>query len=154
MTKEEILDYFKDINFMYNNPSMFDTLKRMLYELTEPCEDAVSREAVVNSIRKYWHNEYYQRTSIQDERECLIKDVIQALPSVQPEREKGEWQAVDGAWACSKCGCNSNNDGAFCQWCGADMRGGEMNERNNAGNKSVYRKPGNTAERPCRKDGL
>ena len=39
MTREEILDYFKDINFMYNNPSMFDTLKRMLDELTEPCED-------------------------------------------------------------------------------------------------------------------
>lgn len=39
------------------------------------------------------------------------------------ERPKGEWQAVDGAWACSKCGCNSKDDGAFCQWCGAEMRG-------------------------------
>jgi len=36
MTKEEILDYFKDINLMYNNAFMYDTLKRMLGELTAP----------------------------------------------------------------------------------------------------------------------
>lgn len=130
MTREEILNYFKDINFMYNNSSMFDTLKRMLDELTEPCEDAVSREAVINSIRKYWHNEYYQRTSIQDERECLIKDVIQALPSVQPERPKGEWMPhTIGFRRCSNCKSIWSSDiteNMFCNYCprcGADMRG-------------------------------
>lgn len=35
MTKQEILDYFKDINFMYNNASMHDTLSSMLDELLE-----------------------------------------------------------------------------------------------------------------------
>jgi hypothetical protein len=35
MTKQDILDYFKDINFMYNNASMHDTLSSMLDELLE-----------------------------------------------------------------------------------------------------------------------
>lgn len=33
MTKEEILDYFKDINGAYNNCNMHDDLSRMLDEL-------------------------------------------------------------------------------------------------------------------------
>lgn len=33
MSKHDILEYFKDINFAYNSPVMFDTLKDMLDEL-------------------------------------------------------------------------------------------------------------------------
>ena len=34
MAGEEILEYFKDINFAYNDCTRFDTLKRMLGELS------------------------------------------------------------------------------------------------------------------------
>lgn len=44
MTREVILDYFKDINHMYNDCTRYDTLKRMLDELQEPCTDAISRK--------------------------------------------------------------------------------------------------------------
>lgn len=38
--KEKILEYFKDINFAYNDCTRFDTLKRMLGELEqEPCDN-------------------------------------------------------------------------------------------------------------------
>ena len=33
--KEEILEYFKDINFAYNDCTRYDTLKRMLDELEQ-----------------------------------------------------------------------------------------------------------------------
>jgi len=33
MSKHDILEYFKDINFAYNSPVMFDILKDMLDEL-------------------------------------------------------------------------------------------------------------------------
>ena len=33
MTKQEILDYFKDINALYNNPNMLDSLSNMIDEL-------------------------------------------------------------------------------------------------------------------------
>lgn len=35
MSKEKILETFKDINYAYNNASMYDTLKYMLDELEE-----------------------------------------------------------------------------------------------------------------------
>ena len=44
MTKQEILDHFKDIDFMYNDSSKHETLSRMIDELlkeqdeTEWCE--------------------------------------------------------------------------------------------------------------------
>lgn len=34
--KEEILEYFKDINHAYNDCTRYDTLKRMIDELQEP----------------------------------------------------------------------------------------------------------------------
>lgn len=78
MTREEILNYFKDINFMYNNSSMFDTLKRMLDELTEPCKDAVSREDACHL--------YCQLTCGKDycTEPCGDLKMYWELPSVQP----------------------------------------------------------------------
>ena len=35
MTKWQILEYFKDINLVYNDCTRFDTLKRMLGELEQ-----------------------------------------------------------------------------------------------------------------------
>ena len=35
MTKEEILNYFSDLNVVYNNPNKLDDLRKMLDKLTE-----------------------------------------------------------------------------------------------------------------------
>ena len=48
MTKQDILDYFKDINAMYNECTRYDDLSRMIDELQEPCTDAISRQAVLD----------------------------------------------------------------------------------------------------------
>ena len=40
MTNEEILQTFSDINYAYNDCTKYDTLKRMLDELTEPLPSA------------------------------------------------------------------------------------------------------------------
>jgi hypothetical protein len=53
--------------------------------------DAISRQAVIDGINRYFHDEYYQRTSIQDCRDCFIEDVIKKLPPVKPQ-ESTEWQ--------------------------------------------------------------
>lgn len=53
----------------------------------EPCEDAVSRQAVIDGINRYFHDDYYQRTSIQDCRDCLIEDVINKLPPVTTAKD-------------------------------------------------------------------
>ena len=35
---------------------------------------------------------------------------------------RAEWIAIDGAWECTRCGCRTLKDSAFCPDCGADMR--------------------------------
>lgn len=53
MTKEKILQTFEDINLVYNDCTRYDTLKRMLDELQEPCEDCVSKQGVAEILFKY-----------------------------------------------------------------------------------------------------
>lgn len=104
----------------------------------EPCEDAVSRQAVLNEFDKcYRPREAYF---------CVLRleDAIKFLPPVQPIRPKGKWIKPDykcdaKIWRkCSACNYNIekfskyvNYTGAhyfektinFCPICGADMRG-------------------------------
>lgn len=98
----------------------------------EPCEDCVSRQAVIDSIRNYFHDEYYQRTSIQDCRDCLIEDVIKPLPSDTPQTKTGHWirfkEFENGYYhiKCSECGQYWSVDGhakifRYCFNCGAKM---------------------------------
>lgn len=47
--------------------------------------DAISRQAVIDELKRYFHDGYYQRTSIQDCRDCFIEDVLNYLPSVTPQ---------------------------------------------------------------------
>ena len=131
MTKEEILQTFSDINYAYNNCSKYDTLKRMLDELTEPCEDAISRQAVINAINQncIWENEYNLTSS-------RIKKAVESLPSVTPKQKMGRWirekkhhkddfQEFD-YWdvRCSECGARKRigwTNVRHCPMCGAKM---------------------------------
>ena len=47
--------------------------------------DMISRQAVIDELKRYFHDEYYQRTSIQDCINCFIEDILTKLPSVQTE---------------------------------------------------------------------
>ena len=73
MTKDEILEYFKDINHAYNDCTRYDTLKRMLDELQEPCDDAISRQAAIDAIWDGTNMDIYTRE---------VKEHLEALPPV------------------------------------------------------------------------
>jgi hypothetical protein len=66
--------------------------------------DCISRQAVIDGIKEYFHDEYYQRTSIQDCRDCFIEDVLNNLPSVIPQEpiEKCTWIKYDYRTMCPK----------------------------------------------------
>lgn len=55
MTKEQILDHFKDINHAYNECTRYDDLKRMLDELESDTIvlDKIRAEIIENSIEDY-----------------------------------------------------------------------------------------------------
>lgn len=86
-TKEQILGCFKDINHAYNDCTRYDTLKCMLDELQEPCEDAISRQAVIDSIHAncVYENEYNLTAK-------HIEDAVKQLPPVNPQKPKSEWE--------------------------------------------------------------
>ena len=67
-----------------------------------------------------------------------IKGIVDSMPTIEPERETGEWIHDGKAFAggcdwmyCSVCGHMDidvpNTRTNFCPNCGADMRGGEQN---------------------------
>ena len=104
-----------------------DTLeKHGLIVEQEPCGDCISREATIDGINRYFHDEYYQRTSIQDCRDCLIEDVIKPLPPVNPQTKIGHWIETSVlVRSCSSCGKGYSEYPVgkwnYCPNCGARM---------------------------------
>ena len=86
----------------------------------EPCEDAVSRQAVLEVIRKCHYEEWVKAD---------IGAPIEALPSVSPQPKTGRWiytgdYITDGMLKCSECGFEHDVSERFsyCPMCGAKMQ--------------------------------
>lgn len=114
-TKQELLNHFSDINKMYNNSFMYQTLSNMIDELLEsqPCEDCISREQAV-----YVASGYCAPQNIADE--------LRKLPSVKPQPKMGHWidvENLDSAlWhECSECGETEFYATDYCPNCGTKM---------------------------------
>jgi hypothetical protein len=103
----------------------------------EPCEDAVSRQAVLDYAKDTILN-----LCMHDDTEVFC-DEIKDLPSVTPTRKKGKWikeETIHGwdgfSYQCSKCGRSIHldtevedlTDYPFCH-CGAEMESGENEEK-------------------------
>ena len=131
MTREEAINIMKVIVHMleekYDTDRVEDAVDMAIEALSaEPCEDCISREAVLDAINKYIEKSQ-SRGTIDDFisfEELVVKD----LPSVQPIRPKGEWieKTVRGSMSlvCSECGADLGSicETDFCPTCGADMR--------------------------------
>lgn len=142
MTREERLDWLcrlrSGLVWFDVPPKERPVFEQVLSEVIksldkEPCEDAVSRQAVKETLRNRIGES--------------ISDCINALPSVTPTRKKGKWigtcrigfgefadcevELIGGFVAdnchCSECGeeLEKGERGIYCPYCGADMRGEE-----------------------------
>ena len=137
MTNEEILQTFSDINHAYNNSTKYDTLKRMLDELTEPCGDCISRKALLEEIENgikagNYEEGYEEQPHINDMDDIL--ECIKYADSVQSKPKTGHW--IKGTFAdrtCSNCDfslCVPDSimpKLAYCPHCGAKMDEEGMN---------------------------
>ena len=78
----------------------------------EPCEDAISRQAVLDAIRK-------SRFLVD------AKQIIDDLPSVTPKQKMGHWiDYQKNIWIyaqCSECGTVHDTKTNYCPNCGAKM---------------------------------
>ena len=88
-------------------------------EEQEPCEDAISRKALIDVFRTTEDAEHATWTL------KGIEDEINEMPSVTPIRPKGHWKAdYKGCYrkTCSNCGIfNNSKYKNFCPNCGARM---------------------------------
>ena len=112
-TKQELLNHFSDINEMYNNPFMYQTLSNMIDELLEqqPCENCISREDALKAIEEQKKGFYgVERYAIDECHSAVMK-----LPSVRPYKE-----IVEDKRACEKCIHYVTRDSRGVALCGCD----------------------------------
>lgn len=85
----------------------------------KPCEDAISRQVVLDIQAKYAKHmgatKFWQ-----------MRDDIKTLPSVKPQERTGHWIEKDYlrsgiVYSCSKCGSFVHEKTNFCPDCGANM---------------------------------
>lgn len=133
--KKEILQTFSDINYAYNNCTKYDTLKRMLDELTEPCDDAISRILEIMWNCRGKHTESIDKVKM----EQIIRE---NLSFVTPKQKMGRWiRITNGAmkekYICSECSRQIEDDGIegllpiiypYCH-CGAKMESEGTDEK-------------------------
>lgn len=89
------------------------------YAEQEPCDDAISREAVIEILGDYGCTN----------REGLLFKDIRALPSVIPQEQTGHWiidkGSLDALYGevciCSECGVDSIGESDYCPYCGCRM---------------------------------
>ena len=119
----EILDYGKhwdghtekDVTRLLSLPDATDT----------NVGDMISRQAAIDAYGGWYVDECTEGGFI-----GTVKQLLEGLPPVQPERKKGHWIApkyypTQFTYTCSKCGYKQSFNGKFkfCPNCGADMRG-------------------------------
>ena len=85
----------------------------------EPCEDAISRQTVIDVLKDTWNMFSDANDAIQES-----IDTIEALLSVTPQRPKGKWIDMGEGFSpyeCSKCGGVEFKKSKYCPNCGAKM---------------------------------
>lgn len=100
----------------------------------QPCEDAISREAVLSMADYVGETPTHSNPYAKLEEVVRVKDII-ALPPVQSKQRVGHWiydKRIEN-WKCSECGCSPKTIGyvgrvefmrehfKFCNHCGAKM---------------------------------
>ena len=132
MTREEVIKRLKEIDIRDALQEDYDALYTAIEELEqEPCEDAISRQEVIDEIEFFQINpQHFDFVSLIDN----IKD----LPSVRPQEKTGHWIEVideidslgNKTWhhKCSICGNEDSGWGnyKYCPQCGAKMQEAEI----------------------------
>ena len=104
------------------------------YTAPKPCEDTVSRQAAIEALAKLARDKFSLEDWYQVYINALIdaSDIIEALPSAQPEQKIGHWinEGIYGeghsmcSIRCSECDWHYIGyigDYNFCPYCGARM---------------------------------
>lgn len=98
MTREEAINQLQDAKDGYKEYLTDEALEMAIKVLEqEPCEDAISRQAVIDAIEDDNRQGHYSCFASNNDAQCF-KDVICSLPSVKPQEPSITWvTGADGA---------------------------------------------------------
>ena len=129
MTREEHIENLKAIASDMPSDKCADWIESLMAGVKaleqQPCEDCISRQAVLDLPRikthNVWGNVIYESVDV---------DAVRQLPSVTPQPKMGRWEYIkkEDSYKCSLCGfpCHKDNLGAiptmYCAGCGANMQ--------------------------------
>lgn len=70
--------------------------------------DFIDRQAVIDylTLNSNWHDEDGYRIENWDERKAVITDLINGVPSAEPERKTGEWVTGEFTVESGECYCS------------------------------------------------
>lgn len=95
----------------------------------EPCDDVISREAVIKTISEWFFSKEFHYTNAAE----YLRNRLDELPSVTPQQKMGRWnKSMDDYsyfYTCSCCGQRIAKNGfgdnlfsPYCPECGAKMQ--------------------------------
>ena len=134
MTREKAikhLGYVRDNNIPISSDA-FDALSMAISALeAEPCENCISSQAAIDALQKEINKGKPPFDDIIGSIRCgvrLARNIIEDLPSVQPERKRGQWiYNSPVTMKCDQCGLVIKDWDwhrfKFCPNCDCDMRG-------------------------------
>ena len=131
MTNEEAIAILSDVGDINRCCSEDAEALDMAIKALEqqPCDDCISREAVVYYIKGHIH-EIISESGIDKNEHTnrilrAIINGVETMPSVQPTRPRGHWISMGDGFSpfeCSECMRVEFRDSPYCPKCGADMR--------------------------------
>lgn len=139
MTKEEVVKMLKSKMDGHTDTSYewAETVRMAIKALEqEPCEDAISRQAVIDTIDK-WVKSMHVLIALPANEVTPLFESVHELPSVTPQPKMGKWSFTKhygrDYYVCSFCGMERMDDHSsgwnYCPNCGAKMQEVEENEK-------------------------
>lgn len=152
-TVEEFMEQYKmtDAKQVYSNGTEYVPIFRMKqwfeHEKVAPSHegttsDTISRQQAIDALDKQIKQcckalgslslSDVDKHAVEVEMASLsaYREILENLPTVQPEPQEGEWELKDHQWECNKCGCrinvknplcDNNWNYYFCPHCGTKM---------------------------------
>ena len=134
MTREEAREILQEQIDKYGKVSSAEGIKALRFAIEaleqEPCEDAISRQAVLEQINCWIDGREYEYTNAT----YYLTKRMQGLPPVSPKTKIGRWArelirneyggCIGAKMICSECGQDNGYDKRmkFCPNCGCKMR--------------------------------